>query len=187
MKKNLILASASPRRRELLEKAGLQFIVVASNYEEDMTLRLSPPELVKFLSQGKAEAVRAAHPNSLILAADTIVVLGNQILGKPHTPERAKEMLTALSGTNHSIITGFTVLDSGSGKSISDAVETKVMFKKLSERQIDEYIATGEPLDKAGAYAIQLGGARFVERMEGDYANAIGLPVTEVLQALKIV
>lgn len=185
MTKNIILASTSPRRKDMLEKAGLRFEVVASNYEEDMTLDLSPSDLVKFLSSQKAEAVSDAHPHSIIIAADTVVVLGKQVLGKPHTPERAKEMLRALSATEHSIITGFTVLDTDSGKIISQSVETKVLFKSLTEWEIDEYVASGEPLDKAGAYAIQLGGAKFVERIEGDFSNAIGLPVDEVMAVLK--
>ena len=185
MKKQLILASTSPRRKELLEKAGVRFVVARNNYEEDMTLDLPPLELVKFLSHGKAEAVQNEYPHAIIIAADTIVVWGKYILGKPHTPGRAREMLQMLSGTEHSIFTGFTVLDTDTVKKISRAVETKVWFRDLTRQEIDEYISTGEPLDKAGAYAIQMGGASFVESIEGDFSNAIGLPVNDIIEMLK--
>ena len=185
MKKQIILASTSPRRKELLEKAGVEFSVVPSDYEEDMSLDMPAQELVKFLSKGKAEALRTTHPHALIIGADTLVVFEEHILGKPHTVDRAREMLHLLSGTVHSIFTGFTVIDSDTDKEFSKAIETKVWFRQLSEEDIDQYVATGEPLDRAGAYAIQGGGKIFVDHFEGDFSNAIGLPVNEVLTALR--
>ncbi|OGG47924.1 septum formation protein Maf [Candidatus Kaiserbacteria bacterium RIFCSPHIGHO2_01_FULL_51_33] len=185
MNKKIILASTSLQRKNLLAKTGLVFETTASNYEEDMTLPLEPKELAMHLSKGKAQAVAEAYRGALIIAADTFIVHEDKILGKPHTPQRAKEMLKTLSGDTHSIITGFTVLDTESDKSISRAVEAKVYFKKLSEEEMDNYIATGEPLDKAGAYAIQGLGSEFVEKIEGDYSNVVGLPVKEVIKILR--
>ena len=185
MNKKIILASTSLQRKNLLAKTGLVFETTASNYEEDMTLPLEPKELAMHLSKGKAQAVAEAYRGALIIAADTFIVHEDKILGKPHTPQRAKEMLKTLSGDTHSIITGFTVLDTESDKSISRAVEAKVYFKKLSEEEMDNYIATGEPLDKAGAYAIQGLGSEFVEKIEGDYSNVVGLPVKEVMKTLR--
>ncbi|MCK9351823.1 MAG: Maf family protein [Candidatus Paceibacterota bacterium] len=185
MNKKLILASGSPRRKELLEKAGFLFEVVVSEYEEDMTLQLSPTELVKHLSYGKAETVANTHPDAIVLSADTIVVLDGTVLGKPHTGERAKEMLRMLSGKQHSVWTGFTIILKSEEKSISRAVESKVIFKDLSDKEIEEYIATGEPLEKAGAYAIQMLGQKFVEKTDGDIPNIIGLPIDEVQQELR--
>ena len=183
--KKIILASTSPRRKELLEKTGLIFETASSSYEEDMTLALPPKELAMHLSMGKAKAVSAIHQNAIIIAADTFVAYQDQVLGKPHTPEKAKETLEMLSGKSHSIITGFTILDPENDESFSHAVETVVHFKHLTEEEIQNYIATGEPLDKAGAYAIQGLGSELVDRIEGDYSNIVGLPVEEVLKALK--
>ncbi len=183
--KKIILASTSPRRKELLAKTGLVFEVVASNYEEDMTLSLNPHELAKYLSRGKAEAVSKEHSNAVIIAADTFAVFGGKILGKPHTPEKAKETLTMLSSSVHSIITGFTVLDITGNKSISHTVETKVYFRTLIDEEIDQYVATGEPLDKGGAYGIQGLGSKLVDKIEGSYSNVVGLPVEEVMMVLK--
>jgi septum formation protein len=185
MSKKLILASGSPRRKELLERAGLSFDVIPSGYEEDMNLALPPIELVKHLSRGKAEEVAKRHLNAVVLSADTIVAYGDLVLGKPHTPERAKEMLQLLSGKAHSVFTGYTIIRGKDNKVVSRAVETKVYCKELSEREIDEYIETGDPLDKAGAYAIQKFGATVVEKIEGDYDNVVGLPVGEVIKVLR--
>lgn len=182
--RQIILASTSPRRKELLEKAGIVFEVAGSDYEEDMTLALAPLELAKHLSKGKAEAVAEQYPDAIIIAADTFVVYGDAVLGKPHTPEKAKETLRMLSGNAHAVITGFTIIDSKNGKSISEVVETKVYFKNLSKQEIDDYIATEEPLERAGAYAIQDSGKILVERIEGDYDNVVGLPTAAVLEAL---
>jgi len=185
MNKKIILASGSPRRKELLEKAGISFEVLVSEYEEDMTLPLSPGELVKYLSRGKAETVAKKHTGAIIISADTIVVYRDTVLGKPHTENRAREMLRLLSGKQHSVFTGFTIILKDEEKIISRAVESKVFFKTLSEEEINEYILTGEPLEKAGAYAVQMLGQKFIQKIEGDIPNIIGLPITEILKELQ--
>lgn len=183
----IILASASPRRKELLEKLQIPFIVEASDYEEDNNLNLEPLELAKALSAGKARTVAGRHKGeeAIIIGADTFVLLDNKILGKPHTLEKAKEMIRQLSGRPHSVITGFTVIDAKSGKEVSKAIESKVYFRKLIEREIEEYVRTGEPLDKAGAYAIQEMGSALIEKTEGDYTNIVGLPLPALIEELK--
>ncbi len=183
----IILASASPRRKELLEKTGVPFIVEVSDYEEDMNLKLKPLELAKELSMGKAEAVVKKHEGeeAVIIGADTFVVLNDKILGKPHTPEKAKEMIKEMSGRVHSVITGFTIIDAKSGKKISKAVESKVYFRRLTGKEIEDYVSTGEPLDKAGAYAIQEAGSVLIEKIEGDYTNIVGLPLPSLIEELK--
>ncbi|OGI83132.1 septum formation protein Maf [Candidatus Nomurabacteria bacterium RIFCSPLOWO2_01_FULL_33_17] len=183
--KKVILASTSPRRKELFEKTGIPFEIVASSYEEDMTLDMSPKDLAMFLSKGKAESVANDNPDAIVIGADTFIAFEDKVLGKPHTKERAKEMLSILSGKQHFIITGFTIIEKSSGKLISKAVESKILLKNLTEKEIEDYIATGEPLDKAGAYAVQGLGANLIEKIEGDYSNILGLPVDEVLEALK--
>jgi septum formation protein len=183
--KKIILASGSPGRKALLSQIGLQFEIDKSNYEEDMSLSMEPNELAKHLSLGKAKDVAQRHENSIIIAADTFCVLGKEILGKPHTTENAKIMLQKLSGKAHSVITGFTIIDTETGKEISKAVETKVFFASATEKDIDDYISSGEPLDKAGAYAMQHRGGVFVEKIEGDYFNIIGLPLPPLVEELK--
>jgi len=182
--KQIILASTSPRRREILEKTRIKFKVVASDYEEDMNLKLNPKELAKELSCGKARAVIKKYKNAIIIGADTFVVLNNKLLGKPHTTEEAKKMLRKVSGKTLSIISGLTVIDSSNGKKISKATETKVYIKKLTTSEIDDYVASKEPLDKAGAFAIQDLGSTFIKRIEGDYLNAIGLSLYELAKVL---
>ncbi len=185
MAKKLILASSSPRRKELLQQIGLKFIVDSINGEESLDTDLEPHEQVKKMSAAKANFVASRYPDSLILAADTIGVLDGKILGKPLNPEAAKEMLQAMSGRPHKVITGYTVLDTASKNSISNTVETLVYIKHLSVQEIDNYVTTGEPLDKAGAYGIQGKGALIVERIEGDYFNVVGLPLFALAESLK--
>ncbi len=183
--KRIILASASPRRKELLEKLGLTFEVEPSNYEEDMHSGLEPHEFAQKTSLEKAKAVAQKHDNAIVIAADTFIVLGGQILGKPHTENNAREMLAAISGKSHSVITGFSIIDTDKNKMLSKSVETKVHIKKMTSAEIHAYVKSKEPLDKAGAYAIQGSGAVFVERIEGDYFNIIGLPLGALTEALK--
>lgn len=183
MKKKIILASTSPRRKELLRKTGLVFDVVGSDYEEDMSLEIPALSLAEHLARGKAEAVAKRFSDALIISADTFISYEGKIVGKPHTKERAKEMLCEFSGKTHSVITGFCVIDSD--KIVTRSVETKVIFRTLDEKEIDEYIATGEPLDKAGAYAIQGYGGKLIEKIEGDYSNVVGLPIEELLRTLR--
>lgn len=183
--KTLVLASASPRRKQLLEGAGLSFRVVESLYQEDLSLDLMPHALARTLSRDKAKEVAQRVKNAVIVAADTIIVLDRKVLGKPASREEAANMLGELSDRAHSVITGFTVLDSDTGKLVSESVETRVWFKSLTQDDIRHYVDTGEPLDKAGAYAIQGKGASLVERIEGDYHNVVGLPLNAVLEVLK--
>lgn len=185
MNRKIVLASTSPRRKELLEKTGIVFEICPGDYEEDMTLSMEPKELAKFLSKGKAESVVSKFPDALIIGSDTFLAFNDMVLGKPHKPEKAKEMLQMLRGNCHSVLTGYAIIDTKNNKIVNDVVETKVYFKNYSDQEIDEYIATGEPLDRAGAYAIQERGAALVEKIEGDLDSAIGLPVKNILEALK--
>ena len=182
--KKLILASGSPTRKKLFEEAGLTFEIDPSNYQEDMSLSLPPKELAKHLSKGKADAVAKKHKQAVVVGADTFVVYQNKILGKPHTPEKAKEMLKMLSGKQHLVITGFTIVDLENNKIVSEAVETEVFFKDLTDKEIDDYVATGEPLEKAGSYGILEGGGKFVKEISGSKSNIAGLPMEAVMEEL---
>ena len=179
----LILASASPRRRELLTQAGLTFQVVPSHWEETAPNGLSPQERVRFLARGKAQDVARLCPNDVIIGADTLVFLDDQPLGKPHSEQEAAAMLQSLSGRTHSVSTGVCIL--APGKEICFAVTTEVTFYPLEGADIAAYIATGEPMDKAGAYGIQGRGAVFVRGICGDYNNVVGLPLAETVRALR--
>jgi septum formation protein len=183
--KTIILASASPRKKEILKKTGLKFKVYESDYEEKMDLGLKPHELARFLSREKARDVARRHRDALVIAADTIVVLRGRLFGKPRNEEQAKEMLRALSGKAHSVITGFTIIDTAGKKEISRSVESKVFFKRLSADEIETYIRSGEPLDKAGSYGVQGLGAVLVKRIEGDFFNVVGLPLNALAESLK--
>jgi len=183
--KTVILASASLRRKELLGKIGLKFEVEPSNYEEDITPKLKPHELAKSLSFEKAKVVASSHKNALVIAADTFIVFKGKILGKPQTETQAKKMLETINGKPHSVITGFTIIDTENNKAISKSVETKVYIKRLTSNEVDAYVKSGEPLDKAGAYAIQGLGSVIVEKIEGDYFNVIGLPLSALADSLK--
>lgn len=183
--KTIILASVSPRRKELLKRIGLRFKVDPSNYEENMSSELEPHELAKSLSLEKAKLVAEKHMNALVIAADTFIVFEGKILGKPRTETEAKEMLETISGRQHSVITGFTIIDAANNRALSKAVETKVYIRKLSSNEIDAYVESKEPLDKAGAYAIQGLGSVIVEKIEGDYFNVIGLPLSALAETLK--
>ena len=183
--KRIILASASPRRKELLEKIGLKFEVDASDCAEEIDPALEPDEMVHRISLAKAKSVTSRHKDTIIIAADTIGVIGKKLLGKPHTADEARKMLAQISGKSHEVITGFTVLDTASNKVFSGTVNTKVYIKKLTGQEIAAYVRTGEPLDKAGAYGIQGLGAVIVEKIEGDYYNVMGLPLNALTNALK--
>ncbi|KKT01166.1 MAG: septum formation protein Maf [Candidatus Nomurabacteria bacterium GW2011_GWF2_43_8] len=183
--RKIILASTSPRRQKLLAQTGLKFEIIASNYDEDITLPLPPGELVKFISRKKAESVARNYDDAIVIGGDTLVYFDGQVLGKPHISLRAKEMLKMLSGNEHSIFTGFTVIDTKNGKIASDFIEAKVKFKNLSDEEINEYIETGEPLTRAGAYDIQKVRETFVERFTGDYEGIVGLPVGPLLKVLE--
>lgn len=183
--KKIILASRSPRRKQLLEQIGLEFEIDPSDYHEDMSLKMPPRKLAEYLSLGKAEDAAKRHKDSIIISADTFCVLNGKIMGKPHTKENARKMLKEFSGKAHSVITGFTIIDTQTNKRISKSAETKIYFKKLSEEEINNYIETGEPLEFAGAYAIQHLGGLFVKKIDGDYSNIIGIPLLPLTEELK--
>lgn len=183
--RKIILASASPRRKEILEITGLSFSVDAGDYEEDMDLELGPHQLARFLSAQKAKTIAVKYRNALVIAADTFIVFKGGLMGKPHTKSEAGRMLSLLSGKVHSVITGFTVIDTYTKRKLSQSVETRVYFKKMTAQEIEAYISTGEPLDKAGAYAIQGIGAVLVKKIEGDFFNVMGLPLNSLTEALK--
>lgn len=183
--RKIILASGSPRRKQILEQFGLNFTVEVSDYEEKSIPGIAPSKFVETLSLEKAKAVAKNHNDAIIIGADTIVVLDNQILGKPKTKENAREMLKKLSGNTHSVFTGFTIIDTVNKRTITNHVVTKIKFKNLSEEEISAYIKTGEPMDKAGAYGYQGRGALFVEYIEGDYFSVLGFPILKIFEILK--
>ena len=179
----IILASASPRREQLLRQAGCEFQVWPSRAEEDNAAALPPDELVRLHARIKAQAVAAeVQPGDIVIGADTIVVLAGKVYGKPESVATAESMLAELSGRTHSVWSGVAVFCQG--RCLVDAVETRVTLAQLSKEQIRRYVATGEPLDKAGAYGVQGPGGVFVERIEGNYFNVIGLPLPMLYQML---
>ncbi len=179
----LILASGSPRRKELLEQIGLSVTVVVSHADETIPLELSPAEAVSHLASVKAAAVARDYPADFVIGADTVVALGEQILGKPSDQQEAKSMLQRLSGRTHAVYTGVAIRR---GEKEHTFVEkTNVTFWELLEEEIDRYVDSGEPFDKAGAYGIQGAGAVFVKHLEGDYFSVVGLPVSSLYRHLK--
>ncbi len=183
--KKIILASGSPRRKEVLENVGLDFTIATSNYTEDMTLDMQPTKLAEYLSRGKAEDVAKNYPNHIIIAADTFVTLDHHRLGKPASNDIARKTLQTISGQTIEVITGYTIIDTTNDKTITKSVTTQVVMKNITEEEITAYIATGEPSDKAGAFGIQGHGALLVKKIHGDYYNVIGLPLYSLTQSLK--
>lgn len=183
--RKIILASASPKRKDILKITGLNFAVCTSDYEEEINLPLRPRELARFLSRKKAEAVAHKYKNAVIIAADTFIVFKNRLLGKPRTDKEAEKMLGMLNGKMHSVITGFTIIDTANNKILSRSLETKVYFKKLGVEEISAYVSSKEPLNKAGAYAIQGLGAVFIKKIAGDFFNVMGLPLCALTESLK--
>ena len=179
---NVILASQSPRRRELLGLTGLDFTVRVADIDETMDTGKVPFDEVARVSRLKALAV-AREPEDVVIAADTIVVCGGEVLGKPRDEEDALRILSLLSGRSHEVMTGMTVLRGD--EVITHTEVTKIHFRRLHPDEIRAYIATGEPMDKAGAYGIQGGAALFADQMEGDYYNVMGLPVCRLAMILR--
>ena len=179
----IILASQSPRRRELLERMGItDFEVIPARGEEIAIRAFGPDQLVEELSRRKCAEVSASHPDALVIAADTVVSINNRVLGKPRSEEDAAQMLAALSGKLHLVYTGVTVAKEG--RTLTQHEVTSVRFRTLTQADIIRYIATGEPMDKAGAYGIQGYGAMLVEGISGDYYNVMGLPVCRLARML---
>lgn len=180
----IILASGSPRRQQLLDELGLPFRVVVSDAPETLTPGLSAAEQAILLAVRKARAVGAVLATGLVLGADTMVVLDGEILGKPVDDADAFAMLRRLSGRDHQVITGLSLVDVSSGKEHHEAVTTIVTMRDVSDAEIADYVATGEPRDKAGAYAIQGVGAALIARYQGCYANVVGLPLCTTARML---
>lgn len=180
----MILASQSPRRRELLSLITEDFEIIPAKGEENIPEGTPPAEAVKLLAAQKAQEVYSAHGGDIIIAADTVVALGDRILGKPADEKDAADMLTMLSGTRHSVFTGVCII-SPEGEERSFVEETTVDFWELSQQEIADYVATGEPMDKAGAYGIQDLGALLVRSINGDYYNVMGLPVGRLLREMR--
>lgn len=181
-----ILASRSPRRRKLLAQLGLDFEVHPSDLDEQATLYQPPDELVEHLALAKARLVAPCFPEALTLGADTIVVIDGTVLNKPADAAEARAMLRRLSGRTHTVYTGLALLHPVSKREVTASEATRVSFAPLSDEEIEAYIATGSPLDKAGAYGIQDDyGAVFIRRIEGDYYNVVGLPLHRLYRLLR--
>jgi|ERR1700678_1175339 len=179
----LVLASASPRRQELLRNAGIQFEVQPANIPEDPHPGESGRDLAERLAHEKAQAVASQRPRDCVLGADTVVVVSGQLLGKPTDAADAARMLRLLSGREHQVITGVSLVVKGKSSGASET--TLVTITSITDKEIADYIATGEPMDKAGAYAIQGIASRWIPRIEGDYSNVVGLPVALVFRMLQ--
>lgn len=180
-----ILASGSPRRRELLRQIGFSFTVIPSRLEETNQRGMEPRGHATYYAKEKAKEVAQRYPEQWVLAADTIVVVAEEILGKPVNVTEATAMLSRLSGRSHHVITGVCLLHAQCGVEESQTVETEVFMRRLDAADIEGYIATGEPMDKAGAYGIQGIGGCLVQRIEGSYSNVVGLPLCEIVELLR--
>lgn len=184
--KQLILASASPRRAELLQQIGLTFLVKPSSYVEDFSKHSTEPaQLAVGLAVGKVIEIAETLSAGLVIGADTIVVSGGEVLGKPIDSADAIRMLTGLSGKEHLVYTGLVVCEVPENRLVTDFAVTKVKFRELSRAEVEAYVATGEPLDKAGAYGIQGRGAVLVEKIDGCYFNVVGLPINKLVILLQ--
>jgi septum formation protein len=181
----IILASASPRRKKLLKQLNLKFKILIIEIDESFRHGETPAGIVKRLSKQKLEKAKEQVKNGIIITADTIVVLNHKVIGKPRDKKDAERILKMLSNKTHSVYTGYTVYNSGSGKTIVDYEKTFVTFRKLEPAEIKEYIETRSPMDKAGAYGIQDDyGAVFIKKINGCYYNVVGLPLTKLYQSL---
>jgi septum formation protein len=183
--KPIILASASPRRAEILKKIDLAFTVQPSAVDENMASTLPPAEHAIELAKRKAEAVAEGIADGIVIGADTIVVLGRHILGKPASEAEAGDMLRLLSGKTHRVFTGFAIIDRPSNRAATGVEMTEVTFRKLDEAEINAYVRSGEAIDKAGAYGIQDTSAVFAERLNGCFYNVVGFPLTRFYMALR--
>lgn len=181
--KEIFLASSSPRRRELLQLCGYDFQCVPADIDETINMKGNLENEIVHLAECKADKILQSYPDGIVIGCDTIVVLNGIVMGKPHTAEKAIEMLQQLSGKTHTVITGTAICTKE--KRYGDVSVNKVTFIKMKDEEINEYVKTGEPLDKAGAYGIQGIGARYIERIDGDYYAVMGLPVHKVYEQLR--
>ena len=186
MNRNIVLASTSPRRKDLLQSVGIQFEIIAPSSDESLLSKENPEDYALRLSKEKALSVsQNLDGNTLVIGADTIVVVDNKILGKPKDEEDAKIMLSKISGRAHHVLTAFSITKGEHEILHTHIVGTEVIVKTLEPQEIEGYIKTGEPMDKAGAYGIQGVGAFMVKEVRGSYTNVVGLPLVEVLESLK--
>ena len=181
--KKIILASQSPRRKELLEKCGLPFEIDVADIDETINASKHLTDEIRKLSIRKAEEVLKRHEDAIVIGSDTIVVIDHEVLGKPHTEEEARDMLRKLSGKTHQVITGIAILSSN--RTYSNTSTSYVTFEILTEEEIEKYVLTKEPMDKAGAYAIQGIASRYIKNINGDYYSIMGFPVSMVYEELK--
>jgi septum formation protein len=185
MQRQIILASSSKYKQELLGYLGLKFKAIDSGYEENLNLKMSAKKLAIFLALGKARAVAKKYANAIVIGADTLAEYKGKVFGKPQTAENAKKFLKLFSGKTHNVVTGLAIIDTKTQKIWTQALVTKVKFRKIYKDEIDSYVQTGEPLDKAGGYTIRRRGAMFIESIEGEYTTVVGLPLCALSVALR--
>jgi len=185
MQRKIVLASKSEIRKVLLEQIGLFFEVRESEYEEDMSVMSDPYELVKLLALGKAQDVAKHYDDAIIIGADTFVFFEDKFIGKPKDEEDAKRILTNFSGKTHNIVTGLAIIDTKTGAIINDFGEARVTFRKLTSEEIDDYVATKESMNFAGAYGFKYRAAVLIEKIDGDFYSVVGLPLNKLHLALK--
>ncbi|PLX27240.1 septum formation inhibitor Maf [Candidatus Parcubacteria bacterium] len=181
--KKIILASKSPRRKEILKNLGLNFVVKESAFQENNNIKLAPKKLVELFAVNKAKDVLEKSPETIVIGSDTLVVFENKVMGKPKNKQDAKKMLRKISSNSVQVITGLCVMSDE--KIITKTKTTKVYFKNISEYEIDKYIKSKEPMDKAGAFGIQGLGSTLIKKIEGDYFAVMGLPIFELSESLK--
>jgi septum formation protein len=184
MKKKIILASTSPRRCGLAQQMGLEFEIIPSDYEEDMTMDLGPEDLAMTLAYGKAQDVALKQSEGIVLGIDTFISFNGKKLGKPKTEEKARELLKSFSGKELQVYSGVALINCETKEEIKDCEISEVKFRELSDEEIEKYIKTGEPLDKAGAFAIQGLGSIFIEKINGCYTNIVGFPISNIYKNL---
>lgn len=181
----IVLASTSSRRKEILSLLGLPFKIVSPDFEEILTAGLSAAEEVASFAEGKARSVEKAFPQGLLIGSDTLIDHEGEKIGKPRGPKEARWTLARLQGKPHRIWTAVALIDAASGAARIETAEVKVLMREMSGEEIAQYVATGEPLDKAGAYSLQGEGRQFIEKLEGDYLAAVGLPLRPIVDFLK--
>lgn len=178
--RKIVLASKSPRRKSLLTQIGLKFDIRESEYEEDMTALSDPHELVKFLALNKAKDVAKHYDDAIIIGADTFIIFKDKFIGKPKDERQAREILQSFSGNEHEVVTGFAIIDTKNNITINNLGTAKVKFRNLTDKELDSYMATGEPMTRAGGYGLMEKAAVLIESIEGDFYSVIGLPLSQV-------
>jgi septum formation protein len=185
MQRQIILASTSPRRRELFKLLNVKFKAVDSGYEEIMDQSMRHDDMVRFLALGKAHSAAKKYPKAVIISADTVVSFKGKAIGKPRSNPEAQKMLKSFSGKAQDVVTGTVVLDAVSKRVVTNVTKIKVHFKKISAKEINDYIKTGEPFDKAGGYAPNGGGMNLIKKIEGEFTSCLGLPLGVIVSAFE--